>query len=118
MTITVKNGGNNEVWTRSEDHLEHGKWMDGSPPVRIPINGEEEIKSEKQTGVAYGTTGWIKFVSNITPGNTLKIDWNKPYGTDGTTCTADVIGDDFQAKVEDVDFQKSYAFCDVVITAK
>jgi len=115
MTITVVNTGVEEVWTRSEDDLEHGKWMKNNPPVAIRMNESVEIKSEKQTGAAYGTTGSIEFISNIRPNNTLRIEWNKPYGTDETTCDATVIGDDYTAKVEDIDFQKSYSSCDVVI---
>jgi hypothetical protein len=118
MSITVINTGVEEVWTRSESDLKHGKWMEGSPPVSVSIDGTAEVKSEKQTGAAYGTTGGIEFVSNIKPNNTLTIEWDKPYGTDATTCTASVSGDDYSADVQNKDFQKSYASCDVVITAK
>ena len=118
MTITVINTGVKEDWILDNYHLDHGKWMAGSPPASIPVDGTTEIKSEKQTGASYGTTGWIKFVSTIIPNNTLSIKWNKPYGTDPTTCTAEVLGNDYQAEGKNKDFQKSYAFCDIVITAK
>ncbi|MDP5215534.1 hypothetical protein ORJ66_21040 [Pseudoalteromonas tunicata] len=117
MTIKVINTGIEEVWTRSEEDLEHGKWMNGSPPVAVGMNNSVEIKSEKQTGASYGTTGSIEFISNIKPNNTLRIEWNKPYGTDATTCEATIVGDNYTAKVEDKDFQQSYASCNVVITS-
>ena len=116
MTITAINKGVEEVWTRSKEELEHGKWMNGSPPVSIPINGTAIIESEKQTGASYGTTGKIEFISNIKPGNVLSIKWNKPYGTDATTCSASINGSDYTVQVENKDFQKSYAACDVVIS--
>ena len=118
MSITIINTGVEEVWTRSDSDLKHGKWMDDSPPVSIPINGTAEVNSEKQTGAAYGTTGGIEFISNIKPNNTLTIEWDKPYGSGATTCTASVSGADYNAKVENKDFQQSYASCDVVITTK
>lgn len=115
MTITVKNNGIDELWVLNSEHLEHGKWMSGSPPAQVPRNGTAIIKSEKTTGSFYGTTGWIKYTSTVKPGSTMTITWNKPYGTDPTTCVVDMNSIDYTAKVENRDFQKSEAFCDVVI---
>ncbi|MCV9927891.1 hypothetical protein OIU83_09520 [Flavobacterium sp. LS1R49] len=116
MTITVVNTNVDEKWIRDADHLEHGKWMDGGPPASISQNGKTIVKSEKQTGAAYGTTGWIRFVSNTHPGSTMTITWNKPYGKDATTCIVDMNSVKYTAKVENKDFQTSEAWCDVVIS--
>lgn len=117
MTITIVNTGVEETWILDASHLEHGKWMDGSPPDDVPKDSSKTIvKSEKETGAAYGTTGWIRFVSSVIPDSTVTITWNKPYGTDPTTCTVDVNSVDYIAKVENKDFQESEAFCDVVIS--
>lgn len=118
MVITVVNTGNEEIWLLDKEHLAHGKWMDGSPPPYIKTNSTEKVESEKQTGAAYGTTGSITFVSGIRAGSTLKIDWNKPYGTDATTCAAAMTGDQYSAIITSKDFQHSEAFCDVVISVK
>lgn len=115
MTITVKNNGIDEVWVLDSQHLDHGKWMAGSPPANVPKNGTATIKSEKTTGATYGTTGWIKYASTVRKGSTFTIRWNKPYGTDPTTCVVDMNSIEYSAKVENKDFQKSEAFCDVVI---
>lgn len=115
MTITVINTGVKEDWILVSQHLEHGKWMDSSPPDKIPENGIKNIRSEKQTGAAYGTTGSIQFKSSIKADSTLTIVWNKPYGHDATTCTVDMNSTDYTAKVEDKNFQTSEAFCNVVI---
>lgn len=116
MTITVKNLGIEEKWKRDADHLEHGKWMDGGPPQLVQKNGTAIIKSEKQTGALYGTTGWIRFVSEINPGSSMTITWNKPYGSDATTCKVDMSSTIYSAKVENKDFQKSEAWCDIIIS--
>ena len=116
MTITVVNTGVEEKWIQSGEHLEHGKWMDGSPPVDVAKEGSAIVQSEKQTGAAYGTTGWISFESSTIPGSSMTITWNKPYGSDPTTCTVDMNSVNYTAKVENKDFQKSEAWCDVIIS--
>jgi 1-phosphatidylinositol phosphodiesterase len=116
MTITVVNTGIDEKWVLSKSHLEHGKWMAGSPPSSIGPNDKEEVRSEKTTGASYGTTGWIQFTSTKKPGSTMTITWNKPYGHDATTCTVDMNSVDYTAEVKNKDFQQSEAWCDVVIS--
>jgi hypothetical protein len=54
----------------------------------------------------------------VKPGGTLRISWNKPYGKDATTCVAEMTSLYYTAQVENKDFQKSDAFCDVVISVK
>ena len=117
MTITILNTGIQERWDLKDSHLEHGKWMAGSPPGTIYPNNTAIVKSEKTTGASYGTTGWISFSSVTNPGSTMTITWNKPYGHDATTCTVDMNSTKYTAKVENKDFQESEAWCDVVITA-
>src|SRR5947209_18582462 len=85
MTITVVNTGIEEKWVKGKYQLEHGKWLDDSPPDYIGQNGTATVSSEKQTGAAYGTTGWITFNSTVKPGSTLKITWKKPYGKNAET---------------------------------
>jgi hypothetical protein len=118
MVITVVNTGIEEKWELSKSHLDHGKWMDGSPPAYVGQNGTANVRSEKQTGASYGTTGWITFTSSVKPGGTLRISWNKPYGGDATTCVAEMTSLYYSAAVENKDFQTSDAACDVVISVK
>src|SRR5947209_12126189 len=99
MVITIVNTGVSEKWTLSKSHLDHGKWMDGSPPSYVEQDGTANVRSEKQTGAAYGTTGWISFTSSVKPGSTLTITWEKPYGHDPTTCVAEMNGVNYIAKV-------------------
>jgi len=116
MTITVINTGVLEKWVLDSDHLEHGKWMKGSPPAAIAENSKAIVQSEKESGSFYGTTGWIKFTSTVKKGSTLTITWNKPYGSDPTNCRVDMNSVDYTAKVDNENFQQSEAFCDVVIS--
>lgn len=104
MVITVVNTGVQEKWECDKYHLEHGKWMENNPPQIIPPNGQVTISSEKQSGASYGTTGWISYKSTINPGSTLTITWNKPYGTDPTTCNVDLNSLNYSAKVTYTNF--------------
>jgi hypothetical protein len=119
MTITVVNAGTQETWLFSGEHLDHGKWMKGSPKDSIPADSNALLQSEKQDGAAYGTTGWITYISTVKKGSTLTINWNKPYDHKGTTtCVANLTGADYTAKVEDKDFQETQGFCSVIIRKK
>lgn len=104
MVITVVNTSIQEKWGYADSNLEHGKWMENNPPQIIPPNGQVTISSEKQSGATYGTTGWICYKSTINTGNTLTITWNKPYGTDPTTCSVSVTGMGYIAKVASSNF--------------
>lgn len=115
MIITIINNGVEEQWLYSDSHLDHGKWMKDSPPLQVAKNGRAEIRTEKQTGAAYGTTGWIKYISTVKPGSTMTITWNKPYGHDDTTCFVSISNVQYTAKVENKDFGKEIASCQVVI---
>ncbi|MCJ8292686.1 MAG: hypothetical protein HRT58_22555 [Crocinitomicaceae bacterium] len=118
ITITIKNLTNNK-WVLNNDSsktfLKHGKWMKNSPPKSVSHNSEVVLKSEKQTGASYGTTGQATYQNDLDPSCEMVIKWNKPYGSDDTTCEAWVTCDEFKASVKNKDFQKSEAFCDVVL---
>jgi len=109
ITITVINTGVAEQWNLSSNFLEHGKWMVGSPPNSILQYSTAEIKSEKTSGSLYGTTGQIVFISTVKRGTTLTINWNKPYGTDPTTCTANINGVAYLAAVRNTLYTDSEA---------
>lgn len=116
MTITVLNNSADETWLYHSSDLEHGKWMKDSPPNSVHPNSTAIVQSEKTSGSLYGTTGQISFTSSKKPGSTLTINWNKPYGTDPTTCTVNLDGVDYVAVIKDEDFQESTATCTVAIS--
>ncbi|MCJ8292685.1 MAG: hypothetical protein HRT58_22550 [Crocinitomicaceae bacterium] len=119
MIITINNEETAQTWLLEDEKdktfLKHGKWMDGSPVKSIQPYSQVQLKSEKQTGASYGTTGQATYKSEDDNSCTLLIKWNKPYGTDATTCTVSTTCSKYSVTVENKDFQQSVAKCDVVI---
>lgn len=80
MAITVYNHTAVPL-VRNSDHLTHGKWTDGDRPTPVIKPGANgSINSQKETGAAYGTEGYCKYVlADSSDQPTLEIGWSKPY---------------------------------------